>query len=319
MTDKKTNLRLKGIVMTCVSAMLFGITPVLASKTYEMGSNALTLTFYRNLLAVPVLLILMAVRKIPFGLTGKQTFLLSTIGGGLRATTTFMLYASYTYIGIGTATTLHFLYPLFTALLCLLLFHQRMGLRKCIALALAIAGVGCFAGFSGSSGGGSLRSMLPGLILAVASSMTYSGYMTGMEHTELKEMNPTKVSCYMGLSNALIILLLNLPLRQINFFLPPKAMAYTFIISICTSFFAFALLQLGIRELGASTAAIFCLLEPITSVLSGWLLLGEAMTPVKACGCLLVLGAVAAAMGDTKPASESEGTSDGNKNEKPLS
>ena len=28
MTDKKTNLRLKGIVMTCVSAMLFGITPV---------------------------------------------------------------------------------------------------------------------------------------------------------------------------------------------------------------------------------------------------------------------------------------------------
>ena len=112
MTDKKTNLRLKGIVMTCVSAMLFGITPVLASKTYEMGSNALTLTFYRNLLAVPVLLILMAVRKIPFGLTGKQTVLLSTIGGGLRATTTFMLYASYTYIGIGTATTLHFLYPL---------------------------------------------------------------------------------------------------------------------------------------------------------------------------------------------------------------
>ena len=319
MTDKKTNLRLKGIVMTCVSAMLFGITPVLASKTYEMGSNALTLTFYRNLLAVPVLLILMAVRKIPFGLTGKQTVLLSTIGGGLRATTTFMLYASYTYIGIGTATTLHFLYPLFTALLCLLLFHQRMGLRKCIALALAIAGVGCFAGFSGSSGGGSLRSMLPGLILAVASSMTYSGYMTGMEHTELKEMNPTKVSCYMGLSNALIILLFNLPLRQINFFLPPKAMAYTFIISICTSFFAFALLQLGIRELGASTAAIFCLLEPITSVLSGWLLLGEAMTPVKACGCLLVLGAVAAAIGDTTPASESEETSDGNKNEKPLS
>lgn len=65
------------------------------------------------------------------------------------------------------------------------------------------------------------------LILAVASSLTYSGYMTGMEHTELKEMNPTKVSCYMGLSNALIILLLNLPLRQINFFLPPKAMVYT--------------------------------------------------------------------------------------------
>ena len=102
----------------------------------------------------------------------------------------------------------------------------------------------------------------------------------------------------MGFTNAVIILLLNIPLREIHFSLPPLAMLYTFIISICTSFFAFALLQLGIRELGATTAAIFCLLEPITSVISGWLLLEEKMTVIKACGCFLVLGAVAAALSD---------------------
>lgn len=283
--------------MTCVSAALFGITPVLASETYEMGSNALTLTFYRNLMAVPVLLVIMAVRKIPFRLTLKQLLLICAIGAGLRASTTFMLYASYDYIGIGTATTLHFLYPLFTALLCLILFRQKMGIGKCCALVLAAAGVGCFASFTGD---GRFTAMLPGLILAIASSITYSGYMTGMEHTALRNMDATKVSCYMALSNAVAVMAINIPLNEIHFALPPKAMLYTFIISICTSFFAFALLQLGIRELGASTAAIFCLLEPITSVAAGWLILKEEMTLKKGIGCLLVLGAVAAALASQK-------------------
>ena len=84
----------------------------------------------------------------------------------------------------------------------------------------------------------------------------------------------------------------NIPARQIHFALPPKALLYTFIISICTSFVAFALLQLGIRELGAATASIFCLLEPLTSVISGCAFLGEAFSVRKLLGCLLVLGAV---------------------------
>ena len=288
MTAKISGKYLKGVLMTCISAALFGITPVLASKTYEMGSNALTLTFYRNLMAVPVLLILMAVRKIPFKLSWKGFWLIVGIGAGFRATTTFMLYASYDYIGIGTATTLHFLYPIFTALTAFFLFKERLGVKKCCALACAAGGVACFAGGSG----GGFMAMLPGLILALASAVTYSGYLTGMDHTALRDMNATKVSCYMGLSNAAAVLLINIPARQIHFALPPKALLYTFIISICTSFVAFALLQLGIRELGATTASIFCLLEPLTSVISGCVFLDEAFSARKLLGCLLVLGAV---------------------------
>ena len=161
-------------------------------------------------------------------------------------------------------------------------------MKKCCALACAAGGVACFAGGSG----GGFIAMLPGLILALASAVTYSGYLTGMDHTALRDMNATKVSCYMGLSNAAAVLLINIPARQIHFALPPKALLYTFIISICTSFVAFALLQLGIRELGAATASIFCLLEPLTSVISGCAFLGEAFSVRKLLGCLLVLGAV---------------------------
>ena len=112
------NDKFKGMVFTVASALLFGVTPVLASLTYEMGSNANTLTFYRNLLVVPVAAVIMLIKKISFRLTGRELALLLAVGVLFRATTTFMLYESYQYVGIGVATTLHFLYPVCTALLC---------------------------------------------------------------------------------------------------------------------------------------------------------------------------------------------------------
>ena len=69
----------KGVLCTVASALLFGVTPVLASLTYDMGSNASTLTFYRNLMVVPVLVLLMAVKKIPFRVTGRELLLLLAV------------------------------------------------------------------------------------------------------------------------------------------------------------------------------------------------------------------------------------------------
>ena len=96
----------------------------------------------------------------------------------------------------------------------------------------------------------------------------------------------------MGLFNALAVLLVDQIPHQIVFALPPLAMFYTFIIAICTSFIAYWLLQRGIQVLGAPTAAIFCLFEPIGSVVSGALFLDEHLSLRSVLGCVCVLGAV---------------------------
>ena len=279
------NGKFKGMMFTIASALLFGFTPVLASLTYEMGSNANTLTFYRNLLVVPVAAVIMLIKKIPFRVTKEELLRLLAVGVLFRATTTFMLYESYQYVGIGTATTLHFLYPVCTALICFLLFREKLGPGKVAALAIATAGIAFFCDFSES-----IRPM--GVFLAVTSAMTYGCYMAGMEKTGLKDMNTIKVVFYMGISNAAAMLAIGLPRGTINFLLPPTAMLYTFIVAVCTSFAAVALLQIGIRELGAPTAAIFSMFEPIASVLAGWIFLSEAMPVNKVIGCVVILTAV---------------------------
>ena len=196
-----------------------------------------------------------------------------------------MLYQSYAYISVGTATTLHFMYPMLTAVLCFVVFRERLQHAKIVALVIACVGVALFADRAGAGA-------VPGLILALASAVTYACYLTGMDKTSLRTMNGTKIACYMGLFNALAVLLVDQIPHQIVFALPPLAMFYTFIIAICTSFIAYWLLQRGIQVLGAPTAAIFCLFEPIGSVVSGALFLDEHLSLRSVLGCVCVLGAV---------------------------
>lgn len=275
----------KGIIYIITSAILFGVTPVMAAMTYDLGSNAMTLTFYRNLLVVPVLLVLMLIRKIPFKLKKEELITITIVGVLCRATTTFFVYFSYNYIGIGLAQTLHFLYPVTTAVLIRILYKEKLGVGKTLALVLSTMGIAL-------ASLGSTIIGIKGIVFAVISAITYAFYMMSMEKTCIRNMNATKVSCYMGLVNAIALVIIDIPQKNIVFNLTPKAFLYTFIVSICTSFFAYTLLQMGIKLIGARDAAIYSMFEPIACVLAGWIFLKETMSTIKLLSCATVLVAV---------------------------
>ena len=65
------------------------------------------------------------------------------------------------------------------------------------------------------------------------------------------------------------MLAVSLPTHQLRLALPPAALGLSFLLAVSTSFLAVSLLQWGIRLLGASSAALFSMLEPITSVAVG--------------------------------------------------
>ena len=287
-----------GMGLTSLSAVLFGLMPVGASWIYAWGGDPVTLTFYRNLMVVPVLLAAMKAEGISFRTTRREAALLLLVGIGFRASTTLMLYQSYLYIPTGVATTLHFLYPLLTALVCRLGFRERLGPWKAAALALAAAGLWLSLDLEG--GGAPL-----GFLLAVATACTYAGYVVSMDRTALREMHPHKVACYMGLGNAAAMVCVGVPTGQLRPIQPAPVLLLTFLLAVGTAFFAVTLFQRGIRLLGASSAALFSMLEPITSVAAGWLLLGEEPGLRSLLGCGLILGGVAlAALGDAPPPAE---------------
>lgn len=278
-------MKTKGILFTILSAVIFGFTPALASITYGLGNNSLSMTFYRNLFAIPFLFLILKYKKIPLRTKKKEVkhiFILSLIGVSL---TTALLYSSYSYIGVGAATTLHFMYPIFVALTCKLFFKESLGKSKVLSLIMSLLGVLLFMDMKNGSN-------ILGALMALISGITYAFYIVYLEKKELVKMNPYKLSFYIVSFASFEMIIGNIWGRYIRFNLSLKVYVLMIIISLLTSIVAIILFQLGVSIIGATSAAIFSLFEPITSIISGLLLFNETLSMKKILGCIVIFIAV---------------------------
>lgn len=274
-------MKIKGIIYTVISAFMYGFTPALTGITYNMGNNGLSMAFYRNLFAIPILLLLIKRSNMDFKVEKYQLKNIAAVAVFGSTATVVLLYSSYSFVGVGTATTLHFLYPLFVSLLCKYVFNEKLGKRKVITLIFACTGILFFIDIKHAGN-------ILGVLMAVASSFTYAFYMVWMEKKRLVRINPYKLSFYFAIFAVAALLIGNLFFGYIKLNLPFVVYVLMFIVSMCTSFLATILLQLGIKEIGSSSSAIFSLFEPITSVIVGALLLEEKVTLYKITGCIII-------------------------------
>ena len=268
---------IKGIIYTIISAFVFGFTPILAKLTYDGGNNAITLTFLRALLGLPFLYAGMRKNQTPMKITA-----LSFLGIGI---TTTALYASYNYISVGMATTIHFIYPCVVYFICILFFKEKVTLKKMAALVFSMIGIVMLV--DEVTGGSAL-----GIFLAALSGVTYSLFLVYLDKSGFKHMDPFKCTLYISLFNIVGLYALGKAMGQLTFALTPMAWILTILISFLTSIFGNAFLQLGVKYCGATTASILCTFEPITSVILGIMFLNESMTIFKVIGCGLIILAV---------------------------
>lgn len=278
-------MRTKGIIYTIASAILFGITPLITTLIYQYGTNSMTVVFFRSLFVIPMLALIMKIKHISFNISLrdlKNIAIIAIFGSGL---TTILLFTSYSYIDIGCATTLHFLYPIFVSLLCYFLYKEHLGKRKILSLCMALLGSIFFFEWKQSSN-------QIGLLLAIASACTYAFYMVQLEKTKLTKLNAYKISFYLAIFILLETLVYQFIFPSITFILPMQAYILIIVLSIISSFLAVILLQKGISYLGSSTASIYCLFEPITSIIVGYLFLQEPLTLNKIIGCVLILSSL---------------------------
>ncbi|WP_352418341.1 DMT family transporter [Proteiniborus sp.] len=277
--------RIKGIVYTIISAVIFGVTPILAKNTFLGGSTAIMLTFFRGIMPIPIIYLILKIKKVDMRLQRKelvQVLILSLLG---TAFTTVTLYSSYNYISVGMTTTIHFIYPSLVTIGGILFFKDKVSIIKIIALIFSTIGVLMF--FDGKTTGNTI-----GIVLAIVSGISYAFYMLFIEKTGLRLINSLLITFYICVINAIFMFIFATLTNQITFKLTLDAWIYTFVIAILNSLGAVNLLQLGIKYIGASTAAILCTFEPITSVILGIFLLNEEKSMNVVIGCLFVIAAV---------------------------
>ena len=271
----------KGYIYTALSAIIFGLMPLLTKIIIARGATSLTIPFFRVFYVTIVLFLVLKIKKIDLHLEKRDllsAILTSIFGSGL---TIIILNESYNYVDTGIATSLHFLYPLFVAILCCFFYGEKIKKKQILSLSFALIGIICFM----SKGNGSLF----GYLLAIASGLTYAFYLVKMDKTGLVKMNAFKLSFYLALFTTIEIFTMNLFMQDVVFKMDAIAYGLLLVLALSSSFLATVLLQKGVLLLGSTRASFICLLEPVTSMIVGILWLNEALTFNKGLGGLAII------------------------------
>lgn len=276
------NERQSGVIKTMISALIYGFTPALCAMTYAMGNNHISMSFFRNLLVTPVALALVLIRRGKLGLKRDQigkVFVTANLGA---LCTTLLLYSSYSYISIGMATTIHFMYPVLVILLCRIFFKEAVSRRQLGSIAFALIGIVCFL-VSDRSGS------FTGIALSFASSITFALYMVLMDRWGLSKMDGFQYAFWIAFIASSEMLIANGKLNFLIFNQPLRNYGMMFFIAVTTSVLGTIFLKEGVRILGSATASFISLLEPVSSIVFGVLLLGESVSLSQMIGCTAII------------------------------
>ena len=276
---KPRTKQLTGYAGVLASAVIFGFTPVLAALSYQGGSNGVNMAFLRAALPLPVLYALTRRHPKPYAAQRR----LGAVLGLLLFGCALLLYSSYAYIPVGLATTLHFLYPLYVVLYEWLVQRRSPGALRLAGLVLGLSGSMLFL----QPGEGALHPA--GLLLALLSGVCYAGYIVVLSRESQRPMPLYRLMFEVSRSGAVLCLVAGLLLGRLTLRLTPQAWVCAVLVALLAAVVACVLFQAGVRIVGKANAAIFSLLEPITSIVFSVLLLGDALSPAKLTGCALIL------------------------------
>ena len=273
-----------GSLYVILSGILFGLVPLLTVQLLNGGLNTVSITFYRYLFFIPIVFVIKIIKGIHLKVDQPTLIKIILNCGVVSLATSLLLSSSYNYIASGTATTLHFLYPIIVILISIVYYRQKPDKNLIVSVILVIIGIFCFLF------GTSLNNLF-GVTLASLSAITYAIYILRLEKSKVNRLNPIVVSFYQAIFLSLGAISLSPAMGGITIGLSTKQLLLLLGISLM-SISATSLFQLGSRTVGSQLTALLSLTEPITSVVSGVLLLAEPVSITKIIGSVVILVAI---------------------------
>ena len=152
-----------------------------ALPLYGAGMGADSVLFYRYVLAVVMLGVLMLVRRQSFAVSRREIVPLM-IMGLLFSASSLLLFESYNLMDAGIASTILFVYPVMVAVIMAVGFHERVTVVTVLSIVLACAGISLL-----YKGGDGSTLNLTGVILVFLSALSYAIYIVGINRSSLRK------------------------------------------------------------------------------------------------------------------------------------
>lgn len=271
-----------------ITGITYGLNPLFAVPLMNSGASIGSILFFRYGIAVVILGLFILLGKHSFKVSFKQAGVLIVLGL-LYSTSSLLLFEAYNYIASGLATTLVFLYPVLVAIIMVFL---RVVPSWPVWLSIVLT----FLGVLIMTNSGSAQDVNPtGILLSVGSSFSYALFIV--------VINRSKVIA--GISNSLLTfyaLLMGVVVFFVKILWSGSALTQGIYgpiswlnlvgLALLPTIVSTATLAVATRNIGATKASVLGVFEPITAILVGALVFGEALTPNIVVGIAIATAAV---------------------------
>ncbi len=277
----------KGFLSVIIASILFGILPSAFKILQNSGFPIFLINFGIYTACFLIFAVMSALREHSLlkPVTPQSIIQLLSTGAIGMGVMMLLLNSSYRYIPVGTATLIHFTYPVIVVLLMACLFRERLTLCKGFACILSVTGMLLVTDLT-------FGGKISGILLAFLSGLAYSIYIIMNEKAAFIHMPACQKMTYLSLGAVLFsgILLAASPVPHA--FHPTIFGTVILLLGALADCTAFLLLTYGIRRIGASRASFATMLEPVTSVICGILFFRDSLSIRGLAGIVLVLSSM---------------------------
>lgn len=242
----------------------------------------------RGVVGTLFLLLFLKIKKKPLDKVAiKNNLWVLCLSGGFIGVNWILLFESYRYTTVATATLCYYLAPVFVIIAAPFVLKEKNSLKKWICVLVALIGMVFVSGVAetGISGLAELR----GILLGVGAAVFYASVM--LLNKKLKNIGVYDKTIFQLATAAIVVLpyaLLTENVTQLDW--NPLAIMMLAVVGIVHTGISYALYFGSMSHLKAQTIAIFSYVDPVVAIILSALILNETLTPLGILGAVLVLG-----------------------------
>ena len=283
-----TSSSIKGYGYASLSAITFGTIPLFSIPVMKAGMLLPSVLIYRFAFGCFFMMVVLLWRKqnlhIKWG-DGLRIMFLSI----MYAVSAVCLFSSYEYMPGGIATTLLFSYPVWTEILLIIFFNEKLSIRISLVIILAIAGVAFLGGIGQTDG---IKSLW-GVTLAMSSGLLYAIYMVIFPHMRISKLPALKVNFYIFfMAMLLLILYSSFTTGGIQHIPDADSFLSLVLLGLIPTTISNVTLVRSLTLIDSASVAILGVFEPLTAMTIGVTLMGEPLTTSAIIGCILIITSV---------------------------
>lgn len=257
-----------------ITGITYGLNPLFGIPLMNDGASIDSILFFRYGFSVVLLAAFLILSRQSFKVTPKQLGILLILGL-LYTSSSICLFESYKYIASGLATTLIFLYPVFVALIMVVL-------RVYPTWQVWLAILATFVGVLILAQSDDTQTIDPiGVLLALGSGLSYAIFIVIVNSSRIIRPISSTMLTFYSLSVGMVIFYINTLLSPndlttgIN---GSSAWLCLVGLAILPTIISTATLALSTRKIGATKASVLGVFEPITAIMVGTIAFNEPIT-----------------------------------------